>query len=180
MIYLKIHFKERNGKRYNKKKEDNKIFVYSLQKCTDKHFMKWNLERIVNIFFVMNTILNDRIKAKKIKSPFLFNALIKNLHLPPTIIKCQEGSVPNMSPLICRIPHCSVKILFKRKCCQGERGWTMLRDAGKRCLWKPMLIMIHWTRPSNVLGAFLPLCLPLSFSLLTPDHPTAGVEGEKG
>lgn len=73
-----------------------------------------------------------------------------------------------MSPLICRIPHCSVKILFKRKCCQGERGWTMLWDAGSCCCKSPMLIMIHWTRPLNVLGSFLLPSLPASLSL----HPS--------
>lgn len=36
--------------------------------------------------------------------------------------QCQEASVPNMSPLIFRIPHCSVKILFKWQSCQKESG----------------------------------------------------------
>lgn len=44
----------------------------------------------------------------------------------PDYIKCQEVIVQNMSLLICRIPHCSVKILFKsgarkkvaKQCCR--------------------------------------------------------------
>lgn len=87
-----------------------------------------------------------------------------------------------MSPLICRIPHCSVKILFKRKCCQGERGWTMLRDAGNSC--RESLCWSWYFGPGPWMclapSSFLPALPPSLVLPLTPDHPTEGAEGEKG
>lgn len=83
-----------------------------------------------------------------------------------------------MSPLICRIPHCSVKILFKRKCCQGERGWTMLRDVGNG--FCESLCWSWYIGPGPQIYLAPSLLLSLSASRLTPDHPTEGAEGEKG
>lgn len=81
------------------------------------------------------------------------------------LAKCQEGSVPNMSPLIYRIPHCSVKILLKTKGAAREKKGAeqCLRDAGRRCHEKPCAD--HDTLDRALECAWL---LPSSFSLLPP------------
>lgn len=83
-----------------------------------------------------------------------------------------------MSPLICTIPYCSVKILFKRKCCQGERGWTMLQDAGNSC--RESLCWSWYIGPGPWMCLALSSLLSLSLSPSDSRPSYRGSRGRKG